>query len=199
MRNEASDSGSVPQSWPKAVTFLKTPRYSKKLSQEALLSLHNNTQETLPNPQSPNLQVTIREINDPDHPAHGQYGLFAAKHLAPDLFILPYIGLVHGPEDPDPLSDYDLCLDRTLNIGVDANKMGNEARFINDYRGIASSSNAEFRECWLDIAGRPEKRVGIFVLTSGKAGKRSKGIARGEEILVSYGKSFWATRDQQNQ
>lgn len=33
-----------------------------------------------------------------------------------------------------------------------------------------------------------ERRVGIFVLSAGKAGKRKGGIKAGEEVLVSYGK-----------
>ena len=36
--------------------------------------------------------------------------------------------------------------------------------------------------------------VGVFVLSAGKSGKRAKGIGRGQEILVSYGKGFWAGR-----
>jgi hypothetical protein len=39
-----------------------------------------------------------------------------------------------------------------------------------------------------------EKRVGVFVLSAGKSGKRAKGIGRGQEILVSYGKGFWTER-----
>ena len=38
-----------------------------------------------------------------------------------------------------------------------------------------------------------ERRVGIFVLSAGKAGKRKGGIKPGEEILVSYGKGMQIT------
>lgn len=34
--------------------------------------------------------------------------------------------------------------------------------------------------------------VGIFVLPAGRAGKRKDGIRAGQEVLVSYGKGFWA-------
>jgi len=95
----------------------------------------------------------------------------------------------------DETSDYDLSLDREVGISVDASHMGNEARFINDYRGIAQAPNAEFRDIFVAVANnKVEKRVGVFVLSAGKSGKRSKGIARGQEILVSYGKGFWAER-----
>lgn len=39
-----------------------------------------------------------------------------------------------------------------------------------------------------------ERRVGIFVLSAGKAGKRKQGVKAGEEILISYGKQFWESR-----
>ncbi|KAK5103067.1 hypothetical protein LTS08_003870 [Lithohypha guttulata] len=34
--------------------------------------------------------------------------------------------------------------------------------------------------------------VAIFVLPAGKSGKRKNGIRAGQEVLVSYGKGFWA-------
>jgi hypothetical protein len=105
------------------------------------------------------------------------------------------LGYVHDQTDTDEASDYDLSLDRELGIGVDASKMGNEARFINDYRGVAAAPNAEFRDIHVDIgSGKVERRVGVFVLSAGKSGKRAKGIGRGQEILVSYGKGFWTER-----
>lgn len=137
--------------------------------------------------------VRISSIANPAHPACGQYGLFAARHLQPDSFILHYLGFVHGPEEADEASDYDNSLDRDACIGVDATHAGNEARFINDYRGVSSAGpNAEFRDCWVEVGHQQlEKRIGVYVLPAGKSGKRSKGIAKGEEILVSYGKGFW--------
>jgi hypothetical protein len=108
---------------------------------------------------------------------------------------LPYLGYVHNQIDIDDTSDYDLSLDREHGIGVDATTMGNEARFINDYRGVSTAPNAEFRDIFFDIGtGKVEKRVGVFVLSAGKSGKRAKGIGRGHEILVSYGKGFWTER-----
>jgi len=113
--------------------------------------------------------------------------------LVPDSFVLFYLGFVHGEADSDPCSNYDLSLDRELGVGVDATKMGNEARFTNDYRGVNSfGPNAEFKEVWVHRGiGRYEKRMAVYVLPAGKSGKRAKGIGKGEEILVSYGKGFW--------
>lgn len=80
--------------------------------------------------------------------------------------------------------------------------MGNEARFVNDYRGVpgrdGKRQNAEFKEVWwAGKDGKGEKGMAVFVLPAGKrAVGRAKtvGIAKGEEILVSYGKGFWDQR-----
>lgn len=69
---------------------------------------------------------------------------------------------------------------------VDAACMGNEARFINDYRGIKPKPNAIFKE------GRSswgELRMSIW--------SDSEVIRKGDEILVSYGKSWWRARQSQ--
>ncbi|KAI8938978.1 hypothetical protein NX059_004822 [Plenodomus lindquistii] len=190
----------IPKGWPSTISYLHAPAISRKLSSEkskALVVL----QSSLPNGTNvykttgPYSNVKITPVSDTAHPAHGQHALFASQHLPPDSFILPYIGYVHDQTDLDDLSDYDLSLDRELGIGIDASKMGNEARFINDYRGVSTQPNAEFRDIYYDIGGgKAEKRVGVFVLSAGKSGKRTKGIGKGQEILVSYGKGFWTER-----
>lgn len=190
----------VPKGWPPGAVYLQSPSFSTKLDFQKidhLRSLRSNLPERtqayrLSGPFS-NVKITL--VSDPSHPAYGQHALHAAQHLPPDTLILPYLGFVHDQTDTDPESDYDLSLDRDMGIGVDASKMGNEARFINDYRGVATGPNAEFRDIFVDIGnGKVEKRVGVFVLSAGKSGKRAKGIGRGQEILVSYGKGFWSER-----
>jgi hypothetical protein len=139
-------------------------------------------------------------------------------------------------------SDYDLWLDRDADLAVDAARMGNEARFINDYRGVPdqplkqqgtadtsdrnkgnkknrkmkhqgskgqngscdfdgkgqtaktkTKPNAEFRVAWDPRTG--EKCMAVFVVRAGKkAVEQDVGIREGEEILVSYGRGFWAER-----
>lgn len=102
---------------------------------------------------------------------------------------------MHGAEDADPGSDYDLSLDAEAGVGIDAGRGGNEARFVNDYRGIeAGGPNAEFREVWVQRGKVVEKGMGVFVLGAGKSGRRARGIGRGREVLVSYGKGFWRLR-----
>ena len=191
----------VPQSWPANVIYLTSSQYSKRLSSDEIRALRSYKIASCypliiqPTPNSCTL-VHILPITNRNHPAYKQCGLFAAQHLPADTLILPYLGLVHGPQDMKEDSDYDLSLDRELQIGVDATKMGNEARFTNDYRGIRTDGpNAEFRDCWIAVGrDQAEKVIGVYVLTAGKSGKRTKGIAKGEEILVSYGKGFWSHR-----
>jgi hypothetical protein len=123
--------------------------------------------------------------------------------------IVPYLGEVHpgtttetggtGHEE----SDYDLWLDHDADVAVDAAKMGNEARFVNDYRGVpdAQRANAEFRAIWDERRG--EKGMAVFALPASKwaVGKKggSVGIAKGQEILVSYGKGFWGKRREETE
>jgi hypothetical protein len=192
--------GAVPKSWDGQAIYLHAPMYSKKLSSDKTSALILQRSNLAPDiqvykTQGPYANVKITAVSDPAHPAHGQHALYANQHLPPDTFILPYLGYVHDQTDINELSDYDLSLDRELGIGVDASKMGNEARFINDYRGVLSAPNAEFRDMYIDVGGgKVEKRVGVFVLSAGKSGKRAKGVAKGQELCVSYGKGFWSER-----
>lgn len=201
MDQPAATSSQTPNSWPKEIVYLASLVYSKATSSSVLRLLKSDVPPNsivVPNSAGSYSAVKIRAINDLSHPAHGQYGLFASQRLPADSFILSYLGYIHDQTNADPNSDYDLSFDRELGIGVDAAKMGNEARFINDFRGIAPSANAEFRDVWVDVGkGYLEKRMALYVLTAGKSGKRAKGIGKGEEILVSYGKGFWAERNLQ--
>jgi len=114
--------------------------------------------------------------------------------------VLDYLGYVHPASETDLDSDYDLSLDRELQggVGIDARRMGNEARFVNDYRGVPmervhgsskvkggkSGPNVMFAE--RIVEGTGERRLSIIV---GK-GK----VRRGDELCVSYGKGFWKAR-----
>ncbi|TKA66488.1 hypothetical protein B0A49_08457 [Cryomyces minteri] len=203
-----SNSNRVPKNWPRDVAYLAVPSYSKAVTTELLQSL-NVAPSTSINPlsstllKSPSPIIHITPIENNAHPANGQYGLFAAQHLPPSSFITLYLGRVHTSAacDTDPASNYDLCLDRELGIGIDATHCGNEARFINDYRGIkAAGPNAEFRDVWVDVGnGKLERRIGVFVLGAGRSGRRVKGISKGEEVLVSYGKGFWGERRREEE
>ncbi|EXJ69146.1 uncharacterized protein A1O5_08081 [Cladophialophora psammophila CBS 110553] len=197
----------LPKHWPKDIIYIDTLHISSPLSRGLLHSTGLSPASVSlpvippPSPPSPSPLVQIKPINDPSHPAYTQYGLFAARALAPSSFIILYLGTLHSSTTTNPTSNYDLSLDRELDLSIDASKCGNEARFINDYRGIRSEGpNAEFKDCLLEVVkGKKwERRIGVFVLSQGRArkdgGKRARGIAKGEEIVVSYGKGFWKAR-----
>ena len=218
---------SQPKNWPSALPYLKAPLHSKELTPAHLAALRarpsssssdtssgSSSMPIMPASETPIPcpRVRIQAIQLPSHPAHGQHGLFATQHLKPGSLILAYLGRVHGSTGAAAASDYDLWLDRDADVAVDAARQGNEARFVNDFRGIGPRANAEFRSVFCERWG--QVCVGVWVLgtgtgTTGKRKGKSKkggavaaggrrsgdgGIRKGEEILVSYGKGFWEER-----
>ena len=210
-----------PSSWPSDISYIVKSRLSPGFPASLLPHIHLvgwNPSRTKYDPK-PILHpghLAIKRISDPSHPAHGQAGLFAKKKIGPAELIIPYLGIIHhslNPADNVELdeahssvgtgngleherSDYDLSLVRIsapdalnpypgyhVSIGVDANTAGNAARFVNDYRGIGSEPNAEFR---LGHGAVGELRMEIWSL--------KKGVGKGDEVLVSYGKSWWSAR-----
>lgn len=114
---DASDQAEkLPENWPEDITFLSDLTYTEAARElQPKLSLSPSDTGSwkkipLALTQSPCTRVKIVTIADPNHPAFGQRGLFAAEHLIPDVFILPYIGEVHcnSLSDTNPHSDYDL-------------------------------------------------------------------------------------------
>ena len=172
---------SRPKGWPVDVVHISASTYHSSVPKEISLQLRGS-KPSKSDPPCP--LVRIRRIDEAGHPAKGQSGLFAAKKIPPNTFILFYLGEVHA--DAREASDYDLSLFRTqegISIGVDAQKMGNEARFINDYRGVAAKPNVIFKDVRTEAG---ELRIGIWSATTE--------IKKGEEILVSYGKNWWKAR-----
>ena len=203
----------VPKIWPDNITYLTTPAYSTRLTKAQLQGIRiKDISAGVDLPEIPRdlksgpcLLVKITPIHDPQHPACGQAGLCAMRALPPGSLIVPYLGEVHpSSASSHAQSDYDLWLLRTADVAVDAARMGNEARFVNDYRGVPGHGrpNAEFREVW--DARRGEMGMAVFVLPAGKkaaakSGSGGGGIAKGEEILVSYGKGFWGKRKEEDE
>ena len=174
-----------PPRWPDGLEYLAEPRYHSSVPSSLRDVLaprptrHGHVHTAAQKPP-----VVIQSITDPSHPAFGQFGLFAAKKIPPRTFILDYIGEVHC--DDRPTSDYDLSLYRSsghASVGVDAQSAGNEARFINDYRGVKPKPNALFQERRTDSG---ELRMSVWSTT--------EAIKKGDELLVSYGKSWWRER-----
>jgi|ERR1700722_1151182 len=170
-----------PSHWPPGVEFTPCLRYHSSITPTTMSHIKGTS--TCSAKTRPSYPVIIQQIHSACHPAQGQYGLFAAKKITPRTHILDYTGEIHCDDRPD--SDYDLSLYRSgdgINVGIDASATGNEARFINDFRGIRARPNAIF------VDGRDEfgeLRMSIW---------STEVIKKGEEILVSYGKSWWRER-----
>lgn len=198
----------LPANWAPEIIYLTQPFYSRLLDRLTLQQLcpkplirdHLDTAH----PSGPYRSVKIKKITAPDHPAFGQCGLFANQTLQSGQWVLDYLGYVHPASEADQDSDYDLSFDRELQggVGIDARRMGNEARFVNDYRGVPervkcapsvksgkqktanAGPNVVFSE--RTVQGTGERRLCIVV------GKEK--IKKGEELCVSYGKGFWRER-----
>ncbi|KAM3515138.1 hypothetical protein MY11210_001256 [Beauveria gryllotalpidicola] len=212
---------SRPKNWPSTLPYLTAPLHGKDLTPAHLAAIRtkptyssssssssSTEMPVIPAADTPPLpcpRVKIQAITAPaSHPALGQRGLFATRHLAPGTLILAYLGRVHAggglaaaAAAGEKKSDYDLWLDREADVAVDAATCGNEARFVNDFRGVGPARpNAEFRPAFCERWG--EVCVGVWVKgTTAKdkgKGKGQGGIRKGEEILVSYGKGFWEER-----
>merc|ERR1712062_486771 len=159
--------------WPKDVKFLKDYEFKEEARTHAL---RQKLKSTAPSSR----KVKFQKITDKRHPAYDQYGLFAIKKLKPGSLILDYIGLVCTESEVSDTSDYVLAFQDGLSI--DAEKMGNEARFINDFRGIGERPNCKFdtRE------DKGKVCMSVYVL--------NRAIWPGQELSVSYGKGFWKHR-----
>lgn len=175
-----------PSRWPPHLTYLSQPRYHSSVPKDVRAIICPSPKERAqPPPHVQRPPAAVQLISNPSHPAHGQSGLFATKKIPPRTLILDYVGEVHCDDRPD--SNYDLSLYCTadwVSVAVDAQHAGNEARFINDFRGVKSKPNAFFQERRTE---RGELRMSVW---SG-----SETIKKGDELLVSYGKSWWRARD----
>jgi hypothetical protein len=153
----------VPKNWPSNVRYIREPIYHTSVSSNAMAILkawQPNERGVPILPAQPQKWTHIEKVTSNDHPACGQLGLFASKNIRPNTMVLYYIGQVHA--EPRESSNYDLSLLKTsegINIGVDARFMGNEARCINDYRGVAERPNIIFKE---GRTGKGELRMSVW-------------------------------------
>ncbi|KAI7869771.1 hypothetical protein BDF14DRAFT_1780660 [Spinellus fusiger] len=167
---------------PSAVHDLLEPRHGQKTESSHVQNSMVDVRGMYPSLKEQRRTIKIKSITDKKHPCCGAYGLFAAQTLQPHQLVLDYLGVVEY-QTHDTASDYVLHFGN--GISIDANVCGNEARFCNDFRGIGSAPNVCFQTYQHEQTKRI--RIGIFVLGKGK-------IRKGEELLISYGKSFWSTR-----
>ncbi|KAG0241351.1 hypothetical protein B0O80DRAFT_435004 [Mortierella sp. GBAus27b] len=120
----------------------------------------------------------------PTHPVLGSYGLFATKALRPGTHLLDYISVVVPDQYANPDSDHTLYLCHDLNL--DASAQGNHGRFVNDFRGIRTHEQGP-NVSW-DLyrdQDTGQVRMGCKVL---------KRIRKDDEILCTYGHTYWKSR-----
>ncbi len=142
----------------------------------------------------PSKKVYFRKIVDQYHPARGEFGLFCAlpNGAPPGAWLLDYVGHISLGEHQDKISNYVCDFGIHAELSVDAATYGNESRFLNDYRNTGKHANCEFKLRW---DARGELRQGVYVKqTKDSRDPNFIGVGKDEELLVSYGRSYWRSR-----
>eukprot|EP00667_Euglena_gracilis_P023987 EG_transcript_27368 len=170
--------------WPQDVLFTPYNIWDPRITREEkkAFALDEALDQARPPPYGKATRSALvrpQPIADPGHPAHGQCGLFAQAELQPHTLVLQYCGVVQKEENESKTSHYVLAFANGLSI--DSEQVGNEARFINDFRNTGRQPNVRF-----DVVRSPRGRpvgMGVFVL--------SRPVPKGAELLVTYGKGYW--------
>jgi len=160
------------EGWPGEISYTHTPDMSEVTPADKRLL----RQDYVPG-------VSIRTVTDTAHPACGQNGLYATITFGVGDVLGEYTGKVMpghwGGEYVTRLwntganSDY-------YRPGVDAQKMGNELRMINDYRSVPGATGPN---CKFSRAAIRGFRAALIVAILP--------IAPNEEFLLDYGEVYW--------
>lgn len=145
-----------PKNWPAEIDYCNVQSYIgfKKLKKDFIPG------------------VKIEKINDPTSVVFNQYGLFATEDFQKFDILGQYTGnIVNSSNGGIYVASLDKC-------NIDAQKIGNELRFINDFRNISNSENVVIRTSYID----KKPRV-IFIVT--------KDIKKGDQLLTDYGDDYW--------
>jgi len=124
--------------------------------------------------------IEVQKVTDPNHPEHGKFGVFAKVALDKNKVLGEYTGAIQLTDTKKTSGFASILFDNYVHsVDVDAEKIGNEFRFLNDYRGTSISrpnvtlSATVFNGEWH-----------IAVLTT-------RIIPRGTELVVDYGPTYW--------
>ena len=147
---------SIPRNWPKDIKYTNIQSFQG----------YKNLKKDITH------GVKVEKINDPNNILHNQFGLFATEKFNEYDIIGQYTGELVSPEKGGKYvsASKDCC--------IDASCLGNELRFINDYRNISSSNNVVIKTTYID----KKPRV-LFVVT--------KKIEPGDQLLTDYGEGYW--------
>ncbi len=137
------------------------------------------------------LHHPVRYLNPPGKP---QYAVFAKSAVLADTPVVCYKGEVVTLQEFDRLSAPQYTFDFNLEEGlyINAKEIGNEGRFVNDcfarvwHTDGNEGANARYLVCWDDTYNVP-----VLFIVAGKDAFQKRGISKGEEIVVSYGETFW--------
>ena len=190
---------------PDAIREKYCPQTSSSLPPSSVtLSTHKTSTSTAsartrgrvvrPRASHPSKKVYFRKIRDQNHPAFNEFGLYCAlpNGAPPGTWLLDYIGHISLGEHQDQSSNYVSDFGIHGELSVDAATYGNESRFLNDYRNTGKHANCEFKLRW-DACG--ELRQGVYVKqTKDSRDPNFIGVKKDEELLVSYGRSYWRSR-----
>ena len=170
-----------PAGWQGEVLFCSLPLQEGTLYQanQRLLKTYCRLSERMAG-------VEIRRV-DANHPLSGSrhdHGLYATLAFKRGACLGSYAGVIRNASKPRAPQNsegaYDIHLDTSClpcysgDIVLDAKEVGNESRFINDYRGIAAARNVRF-----ETVANARKGIWVDVIVT-------RPIAAGEEILVDY-------------
>lgn len=111
------------------------------------------------------------------HYLAGQKGAFATKHFDKFDVIGEYTGIIKNMEDTSENNRYTFNLENTNNLVIDAEKYGNELKYINSYLNIAKKPNVVYTNIIID--GLPKV---LYVCM--------RNIKPGEEFLIDYGEDY---------
>lgn len=120
--------------------------------------------------------VEIRQL-PPGHFLAGEYGLFATEKFSRFDVIGEYAGKIVGD---DAYGHYVAALEdkgHDDSLGVDAEFMGNEMRFINSYLNVAFKANVSMRTAYVNTYPHI-----VIVCT--------EDIDVGDELLLDYGDAY---------
>lgn len=120
--------------------------------------------------------VQIQRLVNP-HPLAGQLGLFAATSFQKYDIVGEYCGQVYDGDDGGEYATFLESREDRYALGVDAQREGNECRFINHYQGIAPEANVVMKVAYVEELPR------VMIVCT-------KDIKRNEELLLQYSDDY---------
>lgn len=162
-----------PLNWPQDVTYIRT----------CLDDALRYAGEPLEDDALQKVEIRVIPKGHAAYVSRKSRGLFCVKPIKKGEIIAEYSGRLCSHDEKSKKSRYLLKLGN--NLYIDAKKFGNEARFINDYRNIATKANVEFAK------GSYSPFSYKSIPSNHKAVVRAlKDIENDEEILIDYGEGY---------